>query len=246
MSPKMAERIAALKASASRKPHGTRARYVGAKCRCVDCRSANTRWMRQRTKTAIFDGKNPIIDATEAREHMRRLQKRGMGYKAIADAASVNHNIAFGIRNGSRTKCLLSTSDRILKVGLKQASDGTRIPAGPSWKLLDELIGDGYTRMQLATWLGYRGNPPALQLPRDFVTARNAVRVERLYSLIRAGKLERGAPSPLSPVKPRGGIRRKGIKTGPRDPNIPRCACGLMTLKCAKRRSHHCPEGEKR
>lgn len=74
------------------------------------------------------------------------------------------------------------------------------------------------------------------------LTARNAVRVERLYRLIRAGKLERGSPSPLSPVKPRGGPKKRGISTGPRDVDAPRCACGRMTLKCAKARSHHCED----
>jgi hypothetical protein len=57
--------------------------------------------------------------------------------------------------------------------------------------MLDELLEQGYTRVQLARWLGSKAKMPSLQLKTDFVTARSAMRVERMYEAVKAGKLRR-------------------------------------------------------
>jgi hypothetical protein len=150
----------------------------------------------------------------------------------------VNHNIVWGIRQGDRPRARYGTVQRILAVDLSCAKDGVRVPAGPTWKILDGLIGRGFSKVQLARWLGYGGGKfPSLQLRRDFITAANALRVERVAALLNAGKLRRGEPSPLTPVKPRG--RGNKGRTGKRS-KAPRCPCGKMTRRCAKARCHHC------
>lgn len=59
------------------------------------------------------------------------------------------------------------------------ASDGALIPAKKTWKLIDKLLEEGYTKEQLAQRLGY--NKEKLQFGKEFITVRNAYRVERLY-----------------------------------------------------------------
>lgn len=224
----------AIRAAAQRAAHGTNARYSTG-CRCNACRIGRAEYSRNRPYNNRGHGRT--VDADPARRHILCLAKKGMGYLAVAQAAKVNHNIVWGIRQGVRTRARYGTVRRILDVDLSCSRDGSRIPAGPTWKILDGLIGDGYAKMQLARWLGYGGKYPSLQFRRDFVTAANAGRVQRVAALIEMGKLTRGGDSCLSKVKPRG---RGGARPGRYCSDAPRCACGKMTLKCAKARSHHC------
>jgi hypothetical protein len=184
-----------------------------------------------------------VVSTEPARLHIHDLGRQGMGYLAVAFGAGVNHNIVWGIRQGLRPQARYGTVQRILDVDLSGARNGTRIPAGPTWQILDRLIADGYTRMQLSRWLGSQSKFPSIQIPRGFCTTENASRVERLKILLDAGKLARGDPSPLQPVKSRGvaaGSTRPNLLGKPRSTRDPRCACGRMTLKCARARAHHC------
>jgi hypothetical protein len=104
------------------------------------------------------------------------------------------------------------------------------------------MIADGYSRTQIARWLGSRAKFPAIQIPRDVCTAESMARVCKMKALRDAGKLERGKDSPLAPMKSRGiapGAARLDLR-GKYRGDAPRCACGKMTLKCAKVRAHHC------
>lgn len=113
-----------------------------------------------------------------------------MGYKSVADAASVARTIAAGIRSGRRRRIRRDTEARILAVTAEAYADGARVPAGPTWRLLDELIGRGYTRGQIALWLGCK--TPALQIKRGGkILAATAARVRKVYGAIEAGRLRR-------------------------------------------------------
>lgn len=221
-----------IRAAASRRAHGTLARYVSG-CRCFPCRLANSEWSKEHPA----HGCGRTVATDEARAHILALAKLGMGYKSISEASGVNHNIVWRIRQGTHPRARRSTVQRILAVDLSCAKGGTRIDIRPSRKILMDLIARGYSKRQLALWLGYKH--AALQiLESSTITAANAVRVQRMAALLNAGKLRRGEPSPLAPVKPRGGPRLKG-RPGRRSTG-PRCPCGMMTLRCAKSRSHHC------
>lgn len=221
----------AIARASERKAHGTYARYVSG-CKCFRCRVANSHFRAGGPR----NGK--IVSAEAARQHVLELAKRGMGYKTIGDAAGVNHNILWGIRQGTRPRARQSTIDKILAVDFSAAPDGLRVPAGPTWEILDELIRRGFAKSQLAAWLGYTAkgkNRPSLQLRRDTVTVANAGRVVRMKVLLDAGRLIRGGPG-LPAVKARG----RGGRGRRRHSGAPRCACGKFTLRCAKARSHHC------
>lgn len=63
-------------------------------------------------------------------------------------------------------------------------ADRALVPAGPAWRLLDRLLAEGYPAARLARFLGYRG--AGLQFDRAWMTARNVLRVERLYRQLTA------------------------------------------------------------
>jgi hypothetical protein len=72
------------------KPHGTRLKYMGG-CKCMLCRAANSRYETERAVARKNGDWNGIVDARAARRHILKLSKAGVGYKSVADAASVAH-----------------------------------------------------------------------------------------------------------------------------------------------------------
>lgn len=171
-----------VEAFASR-PHGSRVRYV-AGCRCVPCRAANSRYQSSRLLAIARGDGNRIVDAAPALARIRELSRRGMGYRQVAAAAGVPTSTVSAIRGGRKRRIREATARRILAVPCRRAP-GALIPAGPSWKLLDKLVADGYPRIRLAFWLGQtRSN--GLQLSRRFVCMRTARMIRALYDCLEA------------------------------------------------------------
>lgn len=192
MSPATAARIAAMLPSAHRAAHGSRSRYKHAGCRCLLCRSANSRYVCDRERARKLGDTRDLVSAASARAHVVQLGKRGMGYKMVAESAKVSLSVMQRIRSGKAMQVRAHTERAILAVqyDLAALGDASLISAGPTWRLLDELLGRGYTKAQLATWL--LGRPAlALQVRRDRITARTAMRVERLYQAINEGRMRR-------------------------------------------------------
>jgi predicted transcriptional regulator len=180
----------ALTEACERCPHGTRARYV-AGCRCLKCREANALYQRQRDKAIKEGDKRGLVPVWRAIRHIQNLSENGIGYKAVADAAGVSRSVVHRILWGGKKKIRKDTQARILSVDEQAAADHSRIPAGPTWQLLESLIEEGYTRTQIAKWLGSNAKTPALQLKKDFITAKKALAVEKLVAKLAAGKLRR-------------------------------------------------------
>ena len=59
------------------------------------------------------------------------------------------------------------------------ARDGALLDGRRTQKRIRQLLGEGFTKTQLARRLGYRTH--ALQIKFERVTVRNAWRVEKLY-----------------------------------------------------------------
>jgi hypothetical protein len=178
-----------LRESCKRLPHGTRGRYV-AGCKCMRCRAANSRYNTERERERKDGDVRHIVPADRAQAHLLKLSKLGIGRRAVAAASDISGSILLQIRSGRRKNIRASTERRILSVDSKAVSGGALIPAAPTWRLLNKLLERGYTKAQLAIWMGFK--TPALQIKRDVITAETAVKVERLYRLIEAGKLRRG------------------------------------------------------
>lgn len=163
---------------AESRPHGDRLRYV-AGCRCNLCRRANSIYENARQKARRAGDWNGIVDAGKARAHLLKLSKQGVGRRAVADCTDVAETILCEIRAGKRTQIRARTERKILAVTQAMALDGTLTRAKQTWRLIDELVEEGYTIPDLAARLGYKN--PTLQFGRDRVTVRNAYRVECLH-----------------------------------------------------------------
>jgi hypothetical protein len=148
---------------AAGRDHGDRLRYR-AGCRCFRCRRANTAYEAARKIARAAGEGNGIVPAAKARAHLKALSAQGVGRRSVQAA---------------------SDERAILAVTSAAAGDGALVSAKATWKMLDQLIDDGYTRTYLAAQLGSKSKVPALQLRRDFVTVRSAYLVERLFEQLK-------------------------------------------------------------
>jgi hypothetical protein len=170
---------------AANKPHGTRAKYNGG-CKCMLCRAANSAYSCMRDAERRAGRGAGIKSAHRARRHILLLAERfGVGYKSVARDARVGRSIVFEIRSGTRTRIRASTERKILMVDESAAKAGTAIPAAPTWKKIEWLLSEGFTKKSLCERLGYRTNN--LALGRETILARNARRVDALYRKLRVG-----------------------------------------------------------
>jgi hypothetical protein len=160
------------------RPHGTRLRYL-AGCRCMLCRAANSRYECERAAARRRGRGNGIVDASRARAHLLRLSRAGVGRDAVRHASDVSRTVLQGIAAGRKTMIRAETERRILAVDASARADGSLVPAGRTWQRIDELLEEGYTKAFIARALGAK--TPALQVRRDRILARTAVKVERLY-----------------------------------------------------------------
>lgn len=163
---------------AADKPHGVRIRYAGG-CRCADCRAANTRYELQRAKARKAGDWNGIVPADEARAHMLKLRRQGIGRRSIRACTDIADSVLQQIASGTKRRIRARTARLILQVGKPQAADHALIPAGRTKHLIALLLDEGYTERFLAERLGYRRR--YLQFTSNRITVRNAARVTRLY-----------------------------------------------------------------
>ncbi len=164
---------------AAQHPHGVRIRYMGG-CRCLKCRMANANYEKQRAKARACGDWNGVVDAIPARKHIRKLSRQGVGYKMVAQAARTSSTIVLDIRMGRRTRARARTVRQILAVTAEMArGDAALVSAASTWRLIDLLLEEGFTKASLARHLGMRS--PALQINRRRVTVRTRDAVWRLH-----------------------------------------------------------------
>ena len=166
------------------KPHGTRLKYMGG-CKCMLCRAANSCYEAERGVARKNGDWNGIVDARAARRHISKLSKAGIGYKSVADAASVAHTVVAEIRAGRKLRIRQRTERSILAVTKTAYAGGALIDADPTWKQIDKPLEEGFTKAELARRLGLKS--PAIQFKHFEVTAKTAARVDRFYRAIMLG-----------------------------------------------------------
>lgn len=100
--------------------HGTRAKYVVEKCRCQECRRANSDYQTAREKRKAYEAWGDIapalVPADEARDHLRFLQSAGIGLRRVALLTGLSRSELSRIRKGERQRVLYSTADLILGI----------------------------------------------------------------------------------------------------------------------------------
>lgn len=169
---------------AADRSHGDRLRYM-AGCRCFACRRANSAYEAARKIARAAGEGNGIVLAAKARAHMKALSAQGVGRRSVGAACDVSDTVLSDIIAGRKANIRAATERAILAVTAAAAGDRALVPAKATWKMLEQLIADGYTRGELAARLGSKSKTPALQLKRDFVTVRSAYLVERLFGQLR-------------------------------------------------------------
>src|SRR5262245_10530823 len=161
---------------------GTRAKYIGAGCRCLLCRAANSRYECARAVARQRGQWNGLVPADRAAAHLRWLSRRGVGRRASA-ASGVASSALVEITRGAKVWIRAATARRILAVDTSCVSDHALIASARAHRRLQRLRAEGYPARRLAKFLGYSGD--GLQFtPGRKMTARNVWRIERLYRVL--------------------------------------------------------------
>ena len=163
---------------AESRPHGTRIKYIGG-CRCAPCRAANTRYECERLQARKRGEANGIVSADRARAHIAELQRQGVGRRALGAASDVGDTCLVEIIAGRKQQIRQNTERRILAVTDEMASDHALTSAAPTWRLIKQLLEEGYTRGFIAQRLG--AETPALQIGKRRVLVKTAYRVQQLH-----------------------------------------------------------------
>lgn len=163
---------------AERRAHGDRLRYL-AGCRCLPCRCANARYEQQRLAARRRGEWNGLVPAGPVRVHLRKLSAAGVGYKTAADAASVARSVVAKILRGERRQIRAQNAKRLLAVTPAARADHSTVPAARTWRRINQLLGEGFSKARLARELGMR--TPALQISKTRVLARTELAVEKLW-----------------------------------------------------------------
>lgn len=162
---------------AADKPHGIRLRYMGG-CRCLKCRMANSNYETSRARARKAGDWNGLVDAAPVRLHLKRLSRAGVGYKTAADAASVARSVVAKVRSGERLQIRARTARQLLGVTADARADASCVSAAPTWRLIRQLLDEGFTKTRIAKELGVGR---AIQFNHERVLARNALAVEKLW-----------------------------------------------------------------
>lgn len=165
---------------AADRPHGTRIKYV-AGCHCVECRAANNAYEKHWSKLRQTGRGNGLVSAAQARRHLEKLSRLGVGRRSVAAASDVPESTLLKIRTGKRRQIRRHTERRILAITIEAAGDRSLIDAAPTWRLIRDLLREGFTKRELARRLG---KGISLQLGKTRITAANANKVERVYSQV--------------------------------------------------------------
>jgi hypothetical protein len=163
---------------ASRRDHGDRLRYMGG-CRCDLCRAANSRYECERARARKAGDWNGIVPAVRARAHLKKLSRQGVGRRAVQAATDIADSVLFKIRSGERSQIRARTERKILAVNKAVAGDRSLVCAAATWRLINDLLAEGYTKTFIAKRMGY--TRPALQVGKSQVTVRMAADIVKIH-----------------------------------------------------------------
>ncbi len=123
---------------------------------------------------------NGLVWAESVRRHIRKLQRAGLGPRAISAACDVPQSSISAIVYRERRWVREATAQRILSVTKDAIADGAFVDAAPTMRLVKAMKKAGWTKGCIAQRLGSQS--PGLQIgKRGKVKARTAYRVAKLY-----------------------------------------------------------------
>lgn len=136
------------------------------------CRAANAAYVAAHR---LPTGTIPVL---EVRAHLEELEQLGMGTRQIARRSGVAASTISIVRAGHVRTLRPATAARLLGVSPVLAS-GALVAATTSWRRIDSLEREGFTRREIAWHLGARSQQ--LQLGRRALRASSAGKVAALY-----------------------------------------------------------------
>lgn len=172
--------------------HGTYACYVLDMCRCEPCSNANAVYERNRLRQKAYGRWNGLVDATPAREHVKRLQAAGMGLKRITEKSGVSggtlSKLMYGIKDAEgnikrkpSSRIKPETANKILTVDVDLAA-GARLDNTGTTRRLQALVALGWSQAEIARRIGInQGNLVDLIHGRRQVTRGTYDRARALY-----------------------------------------------------------------
>jgi hypothetical protein len=156
-------------------PCGVRAKYVSG-CRCEACTIANRVYANYRNQRNVYpQHRNGLVPADKARAHMKYLSKMGVGKRAVAAACDVSLTILEEIKMGRKATIRAQTERKILAVTESSVSDGAKVSAVKTWRLIREMLREGcLTKGEISQRIGNK--TPALQIKKGKVLASTALK----------------------------------------------------------------------
>ena len=136
-------------------------------------------------------GIETLFDNTEAREHLRWLSANGVGWRTVHEQTGLSQTAINNIRLGRFRRSRRETIDAILAVGTHNRAGGGRVDAGPTWRLIEDMLRYGYTKTYIAGRLGSSAKRPALQIKRELVLQSTADAVAELHAELVGTERER-------------------------------------------------------
>lgn len=148
----------------ARHVHGTHLAYIRDKCRCDDCRRANTAAEKIRNRAKLYGRYDGLVDAEPVRAHIHMLAEHGIGLKTVSRHSGVGggvltkllygHPAPDGTRRPPSRRVTPRVRDRILSVQPGQVADGALVDATGTRRRLQALVAVGWTQSKLARALG--------------------------------------------------------------------------------------------
>lgn len=174
----MIRSLASIEVLGGRKPHGTRLRYM-AGCKCLICRAANSNYETMRAARRRVGLWNGLVPARRARRHMLALSRRGVGRRTVSLITRISETVLFNIRSGQQKHVRALNERAILSVSDSAVRGSTHVQARATWRKIDWLIDEGFSKAAIARMMGCK--TPALQLRRDLITASSARKIDEIY-----------------------------------------------------------------
>ena len=174
----------------ARHQHGTRTAYIADKCRCPECRTANTTYEQNRVRAHLYGRwTTTVVNSEPARRHVNTLRAAGLGRRRIAELAGVSTGalgrLLYG-RAGAPPSPRISTTtaQRLLAVpapALTAFAPGALVDALGTRRRIQSLAWVGWSIPQLAALAGIDKQSLHRALRHDQLTAATATAVRDLY-----------------------------------------------------------------
>lgn len=136
------------------------------------CRAANAAYVATHRRRVS-------VAALESRAHLQSLESAGIGVRQVAALSGVSRSTVAAVRDGTRTQLHPSTAARLLATAPVRAS-GALVKATTSWRFIDSLEREGYTRRELAWHYGHRSQQ--LSFGRRKMRGATVAKVAALYA----------------------------------------------------------------